>query len=184
MSITSYSQVRSGSVTTITVVSSLTGLVYYHWYVDGLYVATTTRPVYSLTLDDGEQVRIDAVDTNDPTFDPVLNAPQGYPARVSLWWTRSESLDAVMYRIFQQGPIGEYLADIYAPPGQWSFSWITPRLVDRQIYIWDVYPIDAAGNVGASVSLILFASVLRVPDAPRFSATYSAGTQKVTIAAA
>lgn len=188
MSITSYSQQRSGSVTTITVVSSLTGLIYYHWYVDGAYVATTTVPRYTITLEDGDQVRLETLDTNDSEFDPLSNAPDGYSARKSLWWTRSESLDAVHYRVIQVRPQfgGEQtiIAEMDALADQWSFSLLTPRLNDGQIYNWWVYPFDAAGNQGTRIELNPQAAVLRTPDAPRFSATYSAGTQKVTLAAA
>lgn len=184
MAITSYAQERAGSVTRVTVVSDLIGLVFYHWYVDGAYAATTTAPYHTFTLEVGEQVRIEALDTNDEAFDPIENAPAGYPARVSLWWTRSESLDAVKYRVREVSPLAGVYAEIAAPANQWSFSTLSPRLTDGALYIWQVDPIDAAGNVGTAIELIPFASFLRTPDAPRFSATYSAGTQRVTFAAA
>jgi hypothetical protein len=188
MSITGFSQERAGDTTIVTVVSDLTGLVFYHWYMDGAYVATTTAPTYTFTLDVGEQVRIDVVDTNDAELDPLDNAPAGYPARVSLWWTRSESLDAVHYRVVQVRPQfgGEetIIAEIPATADQWSFSLLTPRLNDGQEYQWWVYPYDTAGNQGTRIRLIPLSAVLRTPDAPNFSATYAAGTQRVTFAAA
>lgn len=187
MAITSYSQERSGDTTIITVVSDLTGLVYYHWYVDGQYAATTTAPTWSLTLEEGEQVRVEVVDTNDAEVDPLDVAPEGYSARRSLWWTRSESLDAVHYRVVQVRPQfgGEetIIAEIPAPADQWSFSLLTPRLNDGQLYEWWVYPYDVAGNQGTRIRLIPLSAVLRTPDAPNFTATYAAGTQRVTFAA-
>ena len=177
-------QVRSGAVTIVMVVSDLTGLVFYHWYVDGAYTATTTAPTHTFALEVGEQVRIEVLDTNDASLDPLANAPEGYPARVSLWWTRSESLDAVRYVVTQDIPSFLVYADIPASPGQWSFSTLSPRLADGQLYFWSVGAGDPAGNAGTALQLQPFANFLRTPDAPRFSATYSAGTQKVTFAAA
>jgi len=186
VSITSYSQERVGPITIVTVVSDLTGLVYYHWYLDGSYVATTTAPTYTFSLEVGDQVRIEAIDTNDPEFDPIAGAPPVYGARKSLWWTRSGSPDAVHYRVVQvdQFLTQTIIAEVDALDEQWSFSVQTPRLIDGTLYEWWVYPYDKAGNQGTRVEIEPLAAVLRVPDAPRFTATYNGGTQRVAFAAA
>jgi hypothetical protein len=84
--ITSYQTTRLQNVTTVRVTTSLTGTVYFHWYLDGRPVGSGTSSVRSFYLAQGVQVRIDVLDTTDPAFDAAANAPAAYPARRTLWW--------------------------------------------------------------------------------------------------
>lgn len=185
MAITAYSQVRSGNVTTVTVASSLTGTVYFNWYVDGAFVGTTTTPTMSFSLEPGDQVRIDVVDTNDQDLDPVANAPAGWPARRTVWWVRSIDADVVKYRVEQRKGAGAWstIGVVQHDALTWSYSLMSPRLDDLSTYEWRVIPIDAAGNDGTASS-IGPELIVRTPDAPRFSATFNAGPTTVTLAAA
>ncbi len=99
MSITSYSQAYHDGIVAVTATSDLSGLVYYHWYRDGAYVATTTAGNMEFRLEAGDQARIEVFDTNDPDYDPAANTPDEYPARRTLWWLRSLSSDVDHYRV-------------------------------------------------------------------------------------
>jgi hypothetical protein len=171
-------------VTTVTVVSDLTGLIYFHWYIDGAYVAVTTTPQWSVTLPEGSQARIACQDTNDDDYDPIANAPAGYPATRSLVWVRSVDDDVREYLIEESEDGGEW-TEIGTVPhtGAWTYSFETGRLTDLLDYQWRVKPIDAAGNVGASLTVAV-EHIVRSPDAPDFTATFDSGTKRVAFAEA
>lgn len=185
MAITGYAQVRSGNVTTVTATSDLVGTVYFNWYIDGAFVSVTTTPTMSFSLEPGDQVRIEAIDTNDQDFDSVANAPAGWPARRTLWWVRSVDADVVKYRVEQRKGAGAWSTVGVVPHDelQWSYWLMSPRLDDLSTYEWRVIPIDAAGNDGTATS-IGPELIVRTPDAPRFSATFNPGATTVTLAAA
>ena len=50
-----YSQRHEGNVSTVTGTTNLVGTVYYHWYLDGVWVGMTTANYYSFVLAPGEQ---------------------------------------------------------------------------------------------------------------------------------
>ncbi|MEK6798962.1 MAG: hypothetical protein AABZ12_08370 [Planctomycetota bacterium] len=185
MAITSTKSVRQGNVVTVTVTSSLTGTVFYHWYVDGAYVASTQTPQYRFALDVGEQARVEIVDTNDANFDPIAGGPDAYPARRTIWWVRSLDADVVEYRVEESWDGANYtpIGSVPRNEEQWSYSLLTRRMHDManqaQGWSWRVVPVDKAGNDG-STSLTMGTRVVRYPDAPGFELSYSAGTQRVT----
>lgn len=182
--ITSFTQSRAGNTTTITVVSSLVAPVFFHWYVDGQYVGggTNTRTFY---LTPGDQNHIDVLDTTSVSFDPIANAPTGYPPVRRLFFTRSLAALVVSYRIEQQENGGAWSAIGTVPddPTQWQFSFLTGRLDDLATYAWRVIPIDKYGTDGTAVTLAS-ELIVRLPDAPKFSATFNAGADQVLFAAA
>ncbi len=187
--ITSYEQVRIGNVTRVTAVSDLEGTVYFHWYLDGLYLGGGTADWRSVYLAEGEQARIEAVDTTDPAFDPVANAPQGFPRRRTLWWisaARPGVADLAAYRIEQSVDGGEswtVLARASHADGQWTYEYLTGVLADLTDHRWRIVPVDRAGNDGQPIE-IGPETVVRRPDSPAFTAQFDAGTSKVTFAAA
>ncbi len=185
MAITSYNAVRIGQITTVTVTSDLEGTIYYHWFVDGVHVGATTSPQYTLLVEAGGQVRIEAIDTNDAAYDWVANAPAGWPARKLLWWIRSLDSDVASYRVEQNRDAAGWteLVTIDHDEDQWSYQHLTDRLDDLIAYQWRVLPIDAAGNAGTPLSLGS-ETVVRTPDAPAFTITFDQGTTTVTFAAA
>ena len=185
MAITSYSQQRLGNATVVTVVSGLSGTIYYHWYLDGSLVASTEVPTWTFFVEAAEQLRVEVKDTNDPDYDTVANAPAGYPARRTLEWVRSLDTTTDRYRIEQRLDAGSWTTIGLMPVDStaWTYRWLTPRLTDLGSYEWRVVPQDAAGNDGTALALDA-ETVVRTPDAPDFTATFDSGTTKVTFAAA
>jgi hypothetical protein len=125
------------------------------------------------------------VDANNAAFDYTAGAPAGYPARLSLWWTRSTTTDVKEYRVeCNQDAAGYAAAAIVRPlPGQWSFSYFSDRLDDQSYYNWRVIPVDLAGNDGTPVvltSVALGYQMVRTPDAPNFTITFDPDTRKMT----
>lgn len=184
MAITSYSQTRIGDLVTVTVVSDLSGTIYYHWYSAGAYIGETTVPTRTFLLSADEQLVIDVNDTNDAAYDAIANAPVRYPATRSLWWIRSIVDSVVHYRIEQQRDGGDWttIATI-RQDNSWSYKFETPVLDDLTDYAWRIVPVDAAGNDGP---MLTFATerIVRTPDAPRFTVSFDEGTTYVTFAAA
>lgn len=187
MAITSYSKKRHGRLTKVTVVSDLTGTVYYHWYLDGAWLGVTTDPNYSIFLEAGEQAELVCIDTNSASFDGPANAPAGYPARRALWWNKCTDADVDHYRVEYgtgfSSPSSWTLMGTVKDDGGWSYRFLSHRLTDLTWYWFRIVPVDLAGNQGTALALGPD-KVVRTPDAPEYSATYNSGTQRVTFAAA
>jgi hypothetical protein len=178
--ITSYQQTRLGNTTTITVTTDLAGVVWFHWYVDGIYQATTQAPSYTVLVPDDAQARIDVIDTTDPAFDPRAYTVDGWPARRTLWWVRSLST-VEYYAVQQQKDGGDWttIGHVWSIENQWAYWLTTARLDDLADYAWRVVPVDAAGNEGDPLELGP-EHVVRTPDAPRFAVTFDPATSRVT----
>jgi hypothetical protein len=181
MAITSYTQQRFGAVTRVTVESDLAAAVYYHWYLDGAWVARTITPWEDFFLADFALADVTVIDTNDAVFEPIQNQPVAGPARRTLWWIRSLATDVRTYRVQQRASLGEWetIADVAALGNTWEYSCTTPRLDDLTTYEWRVVPIDAVGNEGTPL-VIESESVVRRPDPPDFTATFDEETLRVT----
>ncbi len=180
-----FAQRRDGNVSTVTVTTNLAGTVYYHWYVDGVWVAVTNSNHFSFVAAAGEQSRIEVEVSNDPGFDQVANAPDTPAARVTLYWIRSTDTDVREYKVEQQLDGGDWatIATVPFQAGSWDYRITSPRLDDLGSYAWRVTPVDAAGNDGSATSLGA-RTIVRTPDAPEFTATFDEGTTKVTFAGA
>jgi len=187
MAITSYTQQQFGTLTVVTVVSDLSGTIYYHWYIDGAYIASTQSPTRGFTFEAGDEVRIEINDTNDADYDPIANAPAGYPAKRTIDWIRSLDDDVVSYRVEQKKRAVEWVSigTVRRNGEAWSdgYALLSPRLDDLSTYDWRIVPIDAAGNDGTATGLDS-EDVVRTPDAPDFTISFDEGTTKVTFAAA
>lgn len=186
MAITSYIPSRVGNVTTVTVVSDLTAPVWFYWYVDGSFAGSSTSNSRAFILAPEDQVEIIAVDSNDPDEDPLDIAPEGFPARRTLAWTRSIDPDVVEYLVEQQINGGAYaqIGLVNAVAGQWLYEFTTPRLIDLATYNWKVTPYDIAGDAGSNLTLIATEKVVRTPDAPQYTATFNDTPDTVTFDAA
>lgn len=182
-----YTRQRFGNITRVTVTSQEGGTLFYHWYVDGAWVGVTQTPSFDFYLANGEQAEIICQTTHDPAYDGPAHAPPGYPARRTLWWTKSADADVDHYRAEQgtgASPPGAWtLLGTRKDKGQWTFQYITPRLTDLTWYWHRIVPVDLAGNLGTP---IVFGPeyVVRKPDAPDFVLTFNNGTQRATFAAA
>jgi len=185
MAITAYTVDRHGNVSRVTVASDLVGAVLYHWYLDGAYLGMTTSPSRSVYVPAGEQARIEVLDTLDPAWDPIANAPAGYPARRTVWWVRAIDADAATYRIEQRitGQSWTAIAAVSHQPGAWTYRAATPRLEDLAYHQWQVVGLDALGNEIAT-PLGIARRIVRTPDAPAFGLSYDPGTQRITLSAA
>lgn len=185
MAIISYSAVRIGGTTCVTALSDLTGTIFWHWYLNGAFVDTTQTNRKCFVLAEGEQARIAAVDTNDPAFDPLANPPAGWPGRRTIYWIRSIDGDVGTYRIEENRAAAGWvtLATVLHDPERWQYTFTTPVLDDLISYEWRVLPVDLAGNTGTALTLDA-ETVVRQPDAPDWTLTYDAGTDRVTFAEA
>lgn len=181
MSITAYQTTRLGNVTTVRVTSGLSGTIYYHWYLDGFWVASTTAPRRDFLLPLGDQVRVDVLDTLDADFDPIANAPAGWPSRRLLWWLRSLDGGIEHYRLEQKKGAGDWsaVAVVRHQNESWSYELLSDRLDDLSQYTWRIVPVDAAGNDGTPFT-IGPEEIVRTPDAPDFAIAFDNQTTKVT----
>lgn len=175
----------SGNEVTVEVTSTLSGTVYFHWYLDGIWQGRTLSGRRMFYLDAGDQARVDVLDTNDAQFDAVANAPTQYPARRLIWWVRSLAADVDHYRVEQKkaGGSWEAVAIVSHREDRWDYSVISERLDDLTQYTWRVVPVDVAGNDGDPVT-IGPEQIVRRPDAPNFEITYDSGTRKITFSEA
>jgi hypothetical protein len=185
VTITAYATTRQGRLTRVRAISSLSAPIYYHWYLDGLYLGVTRTESRAFCLDLSDQRRITVLDTNDPDFDPLVNAPEGWPARRTIQWTASVAADVAWYRVDQSKAGGEWtaVARVRHDPRRWVYSWESGRLDDLTKYAWRVVPMDEGLNDGTPL-LLEAELIVRAPDAPNFTATFSEETSRVTFAAA
>lgn len=192
MAITSTTSTRMGSTSTVTVTTDLTGLVYFHWYIDGEYVgmsqSSTGSSSRTFAVDPDGQLYLEVQDTTDAAYDPIDNAPAGYPARRTLEWIRSFPLAAnpiAHYRIEQSKNANPYttLALVAHDERKWSYRFVVTGLTDLAYYQFRIVPVGANGNDGDALVLSR-EQMVRHPDAPNFSATFNAGARTVTIGAA
>ncbi|MCG8407568.1 MAG: hypothetical protein MI923_20415 [Phycisphaerales bacterium] len=183
MAITNQQQRRTGNVTRIIVESDLVGEIFFHWYVDGAYVGVTLQGQREFRLDAGEEFVVDVIDTIDPDFDPIANAPQAWPARRTIWWVQSQDPDIDHYRVLQiAGGLPSEICRIPHDPAKWTYSCLSPRLPDLALLRFFVLPVDQSGNVGQSIEIQSPGhTVVRTPDSPAFNVTFDPGTSRVTI---
>lgn len=176
-----YSLLPLGGLVQVTVVSSLTDPTIF-WYVDGVFHSRTTSLTQVFSVESGEQVEVEAIDTTTPdSFDVEANAPTAYPARRTLWWTRPTDSDLALFRVKQQRASEGYSTVAEVPVSEaWDYRVLTPRLDDLTTYDWQVLPVDAAGNEGTALALGP-EQIVRKPDGVNFSATYVPASGYVTI---
>ena len=180
------SRARFGSVTVLTAAGAFTGRVFYHWWVDGNYAGQTASPTLAVHLEASDVARVEVIETLDPDFDPVVNAPAMYGPRRVIRWLRSVDLTAHKYRVEQSRSGAAYtvIGTAYvANRNQWEFEVVTPRLDDLVSYEWRVIPVTLAGNDGAPLG-IPAELIVRTPDAPDYTVLYDDITERVTFTAA
>ncbi len=166
---------RHHNITVCEATTALSGTVYYHWYIDGQYVAGNTTPTLTISLPSGHQKTIVCQDTTDAAYDPVANAPDGWPDHVTIWWARVTDSTVVGYQI-EQSTGGDYeLAGwVWQTPHLWLYTWRSDRLTDLANYSFRVYAVDAAGNLSSPITTAITPFVRR-PDATDFTATFADG---------
>lgn len=195
------SMVRIGNVVIVTAITTLVGTpVYYHWFMDGALMGSGTSPRFTLTLEQAQQARIEVFDTLDPNFDPLSAPPAAFPGRYTIHWVRSLSTDVKEYRVertIDGGANWTRFSSLRHDAAAWDYQVLTDRLADLTDYGWRVIPVDHAGNDGTPLVISIFVvfwsgsglpafntKVVRIPDSPKWTYTWNAGTQRVTYAAA
>jgi hypothetical protein len=181
MTVTAVTYRRAEDVTRVFATSDLVGTVFFHWYLDGSWLGSTTTSWRDIAIVAGEQARVDVIDTTDVDFDPIANAPVGYPARRSLWWVRSADTDVSHYVVEQKKDAGsfEVVARVAQLDDAWSLAWLSDRLEDLSTYAWRVTPYDRVGNEGTSTTFGP-EKVVRRPDALDFDFAFDDLTGFVT----
>lgn len=191
MAITSITQVTIGNAVRVTVVSDLSGKVYYHWYADGQWVGVSVAAQRTFNLQPLEDLQIDVIDTNDPDYDYLDNAPAAYPRRRTLFWYPSPSSDVDHYLV-EETPDGDEVtvtAKVPHRPEIWQYQLTTGRLQQQGEhlgglgYSWWVRAVDRLGNVGGQTALAINRPQFGREDAPNFALALEVDTT-VTISAA
>lgn len=162
--------------------SDLSGEFWFHWWADGEYLGRTRENYREFAFADGEEAGVVAYDTADDTFDPIANAPDGYPPRKVVRWHPSPDTDVAAYRIEENRDGSGWVAigRIPVTPGRWSYDLVTGVLVNQARYRWRIIPIDVAGNDGTDVELWGNLEVWRKPNAPAWDFTFDDVTQRVS----
>lgn len=179
---------RDGNLITAIATSMLSGTVYFHWYLDGVYVASTTTGRWSFVLEAEERVQVSVIDTTSESFDPVANAPEGFPARRTIRWIRA-TYDGIAWYEVSQTKIGDspvVIGRVKHDERRWAYSLRTPILDDLADYSWSVMSIFGDNNEGNNQSIggPNGETVVRTPDAPRFTITFEELSKKVGFLAA
>jgi len=161
--------------------------VWYDWFIDGLYMGRTVINTNTFLVGD-DQVQVEVLIARSIDAPVPVRTPAA--ARRLLWWIRSPD-EARWYRIDQQaGETGPYaigagwqpVGRVRAVRGQWSHTWLTERLLDLTRYAWRVVPLDDGDNPGTPVVLAT-ERIVRIPDAPRYTASVDPDSLEVTFAA-
>jgi len=181
MTVTAYDYESTGdNLFTVTVTSSLSGTVYYHWWRDGEYCGMTTAPAMTFYVAYLEQANVTVIDTNDADYDHTSSAPDVHRATRTLFWTATDD-PCSYYLIEQQKDAGawEEIARVHHSADEWQYHHQTDRLTDLSTYTWRITPVSENGQEG-TVTTVGPEVVVRVPDAPNVTVTFDAGTSKVT----
>jgi len=167
--------------TLLAVADSIFAHPYYHWYQNGSFIRTTRENSCGFRLDYGEQAIIACIDTAYENFDPIANAPEGYPAVYTLYFIRSLSTDVKEYVVQYREEGGSWadLGKVVHDEAIWEHTFESPKLNDKTTYEFQAVPYDVLDNEGTPIT-ITDIYIRRVPDAPDFSASYSQVTNKIT----
>jgi hypothetical protein len=154
VTITNYQTIRAGEITTVIVTSDLALPVYFHWYLDGVWLGVTESNRRDFWLGVAEQARVEVVDTTDIAFDYVAGAPDGWPSRRLIWWVRSLGADVDHYRVEHSKSAGAWstVGIVHHVDTEWEYSLLTDRLDDLTDYSFRVVPVDRVGGTNRSGS--------------------------------
>ncbi len=180
MAVTITKNLNTGPVRHVECESDLTPPVYFHWYLDGVWQGMTQTGEKDFLLAAGEQFNLVILDTVDPDFDYLANAPAGYPARRTIEFLESADEDTAYYLVqLATGASTPASNDWFTSengklmhrPGQWIYRHTTAPLDDLTWYWFSIVPYDAAGNAG-SRKTIGREYVAHTPNAQDLAATF------------
>ena len=145
----------------------------YRIFQDGLLVNTTQAETQIFSLSPGETLKVEIL---DDASEPA----QGFPGRFLMTWYGGSDTDH--YRI------DEYISGAWTQQttipesGKGFYSYKTRFLEDITEHRFRVMPVGVNGNDGAALEMKMF--MVREPDPPDVTYTYSSVTGRVTIAEA
>jgi hypothetical protein len=167
-----------------TAVSDLTGIVYFHWYLDGVYMGVSRSGVFEFSPPPGEQFLLRPIDTNNAAFDPITSGPGAPPQRMTLHWHPPADTDVDHYEVYETledvAPVTTLVAKIPHDDGVWLYTYLSPRFRGAG-FSYEIRPVDRAGNVRDPGLVVLeFAPSIQAPLAPNWTFTFDEGTTRVT----
>lgn len=174
---------QDGEFARVLVTTNLSGVVYYHWYLDGVWVATTRRPQREFVVPAGEQREIEVWTTRWRGFDGQRHPPETHAGHRVFYWLRAAASDIAKYLAQYKLGAGDWVTfrTVEHRPGQWQYQAETPLLDDAGSYSFQVVPVDRSGNEGTPLDLGTLV-VVRRPDVTVYACTWDSGSGKVTFA--
>lgn len=153
--------------------SDLTGPTYYV-YRDGRLVATTAARQMDFAVAEGECLAVEVLD------DPDEMPASAFPGQLDLHWYSVAG--TASYRIEEYVGTTWTLRAIVRDRGQGYFSWRSRWLEDVAVHQFRTVPVGTNGNQGTARTMTCL--MVRIPDVPSVSYSYSGSTRKATISAA
>ena len=146
----------------------------YYIYINGKLFEITDNESMIVTAAMGEpdeNISIDIFDSEDDSPDRC------YPGKLTINWEGSDDVD---YYSIKKCVAEEWIeqARIY-DHGEKHFSWLSDFLDDVTVHTFQIVPIGTNGNTGTEAQLTCL--MVRYPDIPDKSFSYSDDTHKITI---
>lgn len=143
----------------------------YYIYRNGVLMGTTYATSIVITVAPGENPIITVTDV-------AGDVPDSYPDRVTIGW---RSVTGATKYVVQQYTGGSWVSIQEIPhDGRACYTWRSPALDDLTAYTYGVLPYSGlVAGTRQSYAVLM----VRYPDPPRVSYSYSAATRKVTVTA-
>lgn len=114
-------------------------------------------------------------------FDKACSVPKpAFPGRFTLHWTAIAG--ATSYRIEELVSAVWTLRATQSDDGRQAWTFLSRWLEDVTTHGFRIIAVDAAGNLGTALTFSV--EMVRTPDLPEVSYVWSAGTGRITVAAA
>ena len=152
------------------------GRVFAYWFVDGRFAVLTAGVEWGCATGGGH---VECVVSRHGDID-VRRWEDRPPMerRAAIQWHAVDGADA--YRVDMRAVNGEWRTIAQVPSdGRWVYSCESPELMDLTTYEWRVVALYHENVL--SVQTLPPRSIVRVPDAPKYTAQYSAATRRVTV---
>lgn len=156
--------------------SDLGGTPTFYVYIDGILAFSTTNTFYTLTLEPGEGVQFEVLDSATTEPQPA------YPGRMTFaWYAPAETV--LRYRVEEYvDAVWTTIVSIVPALGQYYFRYTTRYLEDQTTHQFRVIPVGENEADGTAVYFAI--PMIRRPDKPDVTFTYSQITGDATVAQA
>ncbi|MHC4123925.1 MAG: hypothetical protein ACYSSI_10155 [Planctomycetota bacterium] len=142
----------------------------FYIYVDGVLVAETAQTEYTIVVSLNENVIVEILD--DADAQPM----QIFPGKLRVGWFFVEDTD--YYRV-EEYISSQWVERKRLPENNGYLTWESRFLEDGQDHTFRVIPVGTNGNDGTEKQFTVL--MVRHPDTPDVSYSYSNQTNKVTI---